>query len=97
MMVPTHCAIRSNLCTAGRWHLKSWIVQTSADGEKRREIDPRENNRDLNRQRFTTTFAIAEAITCRFVRLARVGKNHAGNDCLGIATWEVSGRLLTLP
>jgi cell division protein FtsB len=43
-IVPTHYTIRTCSSGAGGCHLKSWLVDTSADGETWREVAREENN-----------------------------------------------------
>jgi hypothetical protein len=43
-IVPTHYAIPAHLGDPGNSHLKSWVVETSVDGEKWREVAREENN-----------------------------------------------------
>jgi hypothetical protein len=49
-------------------HPKSWLVETSVDGENWREIACEEDNEQLNGSMFTDTFAVANGGECRFVR-----------------------------
>jgi hypothetical protein len=92
-IVPTHYAIRTNANGPGLWHLKSWLVETSADGENWREVAREENNRQLNGIWFTGTFPIAGGGECRFIRLVNIGRNHYGTDCLFFSAWEIFGTL----
>jgi hypothetical protein len=43
-IVPTHSAIRTNGDGPGNCHLKSWLVETSADGKSWREVAREEDN-----------------------------------------------------
>jgi hypothetical protein len=70
----------------GQGHLKSWLVETSADGENCREVAREEDNEQLNDPNFTGTFAVAGGGECRFIRLVNIGRNHLGNDFLAIRT-----------
>jgi hypothetical protein len=88
-IVPTHYAIR----TTGNSSLRSWLVETSLDGEHWVEIDHKENNAKLNGYRVTKTFAVRAAGKCRYIRLVNVGSNHQGNDCLSISAFEIFGKL----
>jgi archaellum component FlaC len=93
-IVPTHYAIRTNGYDGpDGLHLKSWLVETSADGENWREVAREENNGQLNGFFSTATFAVASGGECRFIRLVNIGKNHFGDDCLSITAWEIFGRL----
>jgi hypothetical protein len=90
-IVPTHYTVRTSL---GRAHLKSWLVETSADGQTWQEVDHRENNEQLNHPNCAGTFAVAGGVECRFIRLVNIGKNHNNNDTLMISAWEIFGTLL---
>jgi hypothetical protein len=93
-IVPTHYTIRTNGDGPGWAHLKSWLVETSADGESWREVAREENNKQLNGSRFTCTFPVADDRECRFIRLVNIGRNHRGNDMLLISAWEIFGTLV---
>jgi hypothetical protein len=92
--VPTHYAIRTNGGYPGGYHLKSWLVETSADGESWREVAREENNKQLNGIWFAGTFEVAGSGECRFIRLVNIGRNHFGNDILWITAWEIFGSLV---
>jgi hypothetical protein len=93
-IVPTHYAIRTYDWDPGGSHLKSWLVETSADGERWREVAREEDNKQLNGYRCIGTFPVADCGECRFIRLVNIGKNHWGSDCLVISAWEIFGSLL---
>jgi hypothetical protein len=93
-IVPTHYAIRTYNCHPGGDHLKSWLIETSVDGENWREVAREEDNKQLNGTYFTATFAVAGGEECRFIRLVNIGRNHRGNDCLRISGWEIFGNLI---
>jgi hypothetical protein len=78
----------------GRSHLKSWLVEASADGESRREVSREEDNEQLKGSRFTGTFAVAGSGACRFIRLVNIGRNHFWDDCLAISASEIFGSLI---
>jgi hypothetical protein len=92
-IVPTHYTIRTNSGAPGGSHLKTWLVETSADGESWREVAREENNRRLNGRWFTATFAVAGGEECRFIRLVNIGRNHSGYDIFCISAWEIFGNL----
>jgi hypothetical protein len=94
MITPTHYAIRSSDGCPVWYNLKSWLVETSADGERWQEVDHKEDSEELNGRWFTRTFAVAQAGPCRFIRLVNIGRNHRGNDLLWISAWEIFGTLI---
>jgi hypothetical protein len=93
-IVPTHYTIRTFFSVPGDCHLKSWLVETSADGGNWREVAREEDNQRLNGYNFTATFGVADGGECRFIRLVQIGRNHFGNDCLYISAWEIFGSLI---
>jgi hypothetical protein len=93
-IVSTHYTIRTCETRPGSSHLKSWLVETSADGKNWREVAREENNEQLNGADFTATFAVAGGGECRFIRLVNIGRNHFGSDCLMISAWEIFGSLI---
>jgi hypothetical protein len=93
-IIPTHYAVRSSGGGPIWHHLKSWLVKTSADGERWREIDHKENSNELNGRWFTRIFAVAEAEPSCFIRLVNIGRNHRGDDLLWISAWEIFGTLI---
>jgi hypothetical protein len=94
-IVPTHYAIRSyDNQGLGRSHLKSWLVETSLDGDDWQEVDRHEDNNELNDSWSTRTFRVASCGACRCIRLVSIGKNHRGRNRLVITGWEIFGSLI---
>jgi hypothetical protein len=93
-IVPTHYTIRTYWNGPGNSHLKSWLVETSTDGENWREVAHEEDNKQLNSKWFTATFPVAGGEECRFIRLVNIGRNHWGSDSLNITAWEIFGNLI---
>jgi hypothetical protein len=93
-IVPTHYTIRTHHGGPGDDHLKSWLVETSVDGKTWREVDHKENNKQLNGTYFIGTFPVAGGGECRFIRLVNIGRNHYGDDSLMITAWEIFGSLI---
>jgi hypothetical protein len=92
-IVPTHYAIRAHDDGRGDEHMKSWLVETSLDGENWREVDHQEDNDQLNGSHRIGTFAVAGGEECRFIRLVQIGRNHFGDDRLCTSGWEIFGSL----
>jgi hypothetical protein len=93
-IVPTHYTIRTHDSGPGNHHLKSWLVETSADGGSWREVAREEDNRQLNDRRLTGTFSVAGGGECRFIRMVNIGRNHSGDDRILISAWEIFGILV---
>jgi hypothetical protein len=90
----THHTIRMNGFGPGQEHMKSWFVETSADGESWQEVVREEDNKQLNGRFKTGTFALSDGGECRFIPLVTSGKNYMGDDQLRISAWEVLGKLV---
>jgi hypothetical protein len=88
-IVRTDGGIRTNSNGPGEAHLKSWLVETSADGESWREVAREAENEQFNGKSFTGTFAVLGGEPYRFIRIANIGRNYFGNDSLAISAWEV--------
>jgi hypothetical protein len=58
-IAPTRYTIRTFSGVPDKAHLKSWLVETSADGEDWGEVACQENSRELNGKLLTGTFAVA--------------------------------------
>jgi hypothetical protein len=93
-IAPTHYTIRTYGDDLGSFHLKSWLVETSTDGQSWREVDYQADNEQLNDERCIGTFAVTGGGECRFIRLVNIGRNHYGNDQLAITAWEIFGTLV---
>ena len=63
---------------ASYFHLKSWVLEASYDGDDWVELDRRENNNDLNGPSKLQVFDITEKQDepLRYVRLRQIGPNH---------------------
>jgi hypothetical protein len=85
---PTDYTMRAEL-------LKSWVFESSVDGETWTEIDQRTENNDFIGSA-TASFAVAKSAECRFIRLTQTGDNHGEDDCLAIHGLEFFGTLLEL-
>jgi hypothetical protein len=96
-IVPTHYSIRTHGDYASDGHLKSWLVETSADGKSWREVAREEDNKQFSGLLFAATFAVPGGGECRFIRLVNIGSNDSGNDCLAISAWEIIGGFIGAP
>jgi hypothetical protein len=92
--VPTYYSIRRFWGNPGSCHMKSWLVETSADGKTWREVAREEASNQLNGIWFTGTFAVAGGGECRFIRLVNIDMNHGGSDSFNISAWEIFGSLI---
>jgi hypothetical protein len=90
---PTHYTIKA-------FYLKSWVVESSLDGEAWTEIDRKTDNEDFNVGGMqTASYAVQNPAECRFIRLTQTGPNHSNAfdgrvDDLIIAAFEFFGTVI---
>jgi hypothetical protein len=93
-IAPTRHAVRSYPDGSGKLHLKSWAVETSAGGEKWRELDHQEDDNESNGDVVTRNSVVRGGEACRFVRVVNIGRNHRGDRMPRISAGEVFGTLI---
>jgi hypothetical protein len=91
--------VRPTHYTIGSSSLKSWVVESSLDGEAWTEIDRKMDNEDFKKASWkdpakTVSFAVSKLAECRFIQLTHTGKGHDGKDDLFIRAVEFFGTLL---
>jgi uncharacterized coiled-coil protein SlyX len=74
--------------------LKSWVVESSLDGEAWTQIDRKTDNQDFKDAPERASFAVSNSAECRFIRLTQTGQTHYWNDILSIKAFEFFGTLL---
>jgi hypothetical protein len=85
---PTHYTIRSS-------ELKSWLIESSLDGETWTAIDRKIANKDFKADEWrTASFVVSKSTECRFIRLTQTGDNQSGYYYLSIGAFEVFGTLI---
>jgi hypothetical protein len=62
-IIPTHYTSRTNAGLQQYTHLKSWLVETSADEKSSREVAREKNNKQLKTTYFTGTFLVAGGVS----------------------------------
>jgi hypothetical protein len=74
----SHYSIRSHFAgTLNDYHLRSWVVEGSSDGETWSELDRREDDASLKGGNLTQVFEVrSPGLECRLVRLRQIGPNH---------------------
>jgi hypothetical protein len=93
-IVPTHHTIPTGSHNPGSRHLKSWLVQTSVDGNSWRGIAREENDMQLNGSCSTGAFPLPGSEEWRFIPPVNIGENHCGSGCLLISAWEIFPRFV---
>jgi hypothetical protein len=84
---PTHYTIKC-------YYLKSWMVESSLNGEAWTEIDRQTDNEDFTGVGLrTASFAVSKS-DCRFIRLTQTDTNHCRNYSLQVGAFEVFGTLI---
>jgi hypothetical protein len=87
---PTHYSIRSRR-DSNSYHLRSWTLEGSMDGQSWQELDRRENNTALNSQGATATFSISQSSEIEMVRLRQLSQNSNGTHQLVVNALELFG------
>jgi hypothetical protein len=82
---PTHYTVKSP-------SLRSWVVESSVDGDAWTEIDRKMDNQDF-KNGGTASFAVSNSAECRFIRLTQTGRNGYENDHLDMTAFEIFGAL----
>ena len=93
-IVPTHYTVRTYYGGPGCEHLKSGLVEASADRANGREVARQEDSKQLDGRSFAATFVIAGGPVCRLLRLVQIGMNHYENDQFVISAWEIFGSFI---
>jgi hypothetical protein len=98
LISPTYYAIRSQNGGVNNNHPKSWVIEVTNDrsgGQPWTMIDRRDNNHDLNGSYLTQVFRISSPPSgeFRYIRLRLTGANHAGQNYLVLAAFDIFGQL----
>jgi hypothetical protein len=67
------------------FHLKSWLVEKSPDGENWQEVAGEEGNKLVKGSGFTIAVAVAGGGGCYFIQLVNIDRTHFGNDALAVS------------
>jgi hypothetical protein len=90
---PTHYSIRSR--TDEDWyHLRSWVVEGSNNGENWVNLDVRENNCDLTGSGAIHTFAVGNPGAFGIIQIRQTGTNSGNCHYLQLKSVEFFGTLL---
>jgi hypothetical protein len=87
---PTHYSVRSRR-DSNSYHLRSWTLEGSIDGQSWQELDRRENNTALNSQGATMSFSISQSSEIQMIRLRQLSQNSSGNNQLVVNAIELFG------
>jgi hypothetical protein len=83
---PTHYTMEARA-------LKSWVVEGSLDGANWTEMDRRTDNRNFKLAWRGASFAVANPVECRFIRLTATDNRPTDGDHLLLLAVEFFGRL----
>jgi hypothetical protein len=72
----SHYSIRSRR-DANTYHLRSWRLEGSIDGQSWTVLDLREDDRKLNSLGAIATFAVSKSLKCRMIRILQQNKNSS--------------------
>jgi hypothetical protein len=91
-------AIRSR--THSQWgaygNMKSWVIETSTDGQSWTVIDKRNDETCLNGRALTQHFAVRSSRPCRFIQLRQLGGSHMNCQYLAFSALEFFGQVWLL-
>ena len=94
-IIPTHYSIRSHYHgNPGNHNWKSWVIETSTDGNVWTEVDRHEDNCDLNGRNITSTYPISVKKPCRMFRIRQIGPNWGGSNHIIFSSLEVFGTII---
>jgi hypothetical protein len=74
-------------------YLISWVVEGSLDGMRWTEMDRHTGSKDFTASWNRGSFALANSMECRFIRLTQTSKNQSGHDQLFSGFVEFFGSL----
>jgi hypothetical protein len=83
-LIPTYYTMSSP-------YTKSWILESSLDGEEWTEIDSRPDL--MAPGDWEASFPVPKTVECRFIRITQTGKDFRGEDRLWIHVFELFGTL----
>jgi hypothetical protein len=89
----THYSIRSRRDYNG-YHLRSWALDGSMDGQSWTELDVQMNNTTLNSPGAFASFSISQSSAFRLIRLRQLSKNSSNYLSLMINSMEFFGTLI---
>jgi hypothetical protein len=89
----THYTLRSGGQGIGGSHLKSWVLESSLDGEEWEEIDRRVDEVGLNYPGQEETFQVGRVAKGRFLRLRQTGLNWFGDHVMELSGFEMFGTI----
>jgi hypothetical protein len=90
-ITPTHYSIRTNNNGPNGYHLKSWVLEGSKEGNLWIEIDRQDGRSDLNSRFAVATFSVGRSESVGLLRLRQTGLNHSGNNLLYFTAFEIFG------
>jgi hypothetical protein len=83
---PTHYTMISYL-------MKTWVVEGSLDGSTWTVMDRHMDTLEYSGGWNKSSFAVANPMECRFVRLVQLGPSHSGTRTLYVRAFELFGEL----
>jgi hypothetical protein len=90
-VVLTHYSIRTY--PYAKYNPRSWVVESSIDGDKWTELDRKVNCEELRATRADRVFPVSSQAECRMVRFRQTGPTHAKDHFLCLTAFEVFGTL----
>ena len=78
----------------GGYHIQSWVVEGSTDGQNWDEINRQENVKELAQEGCVRSFPVDSTSEFRFLRIRQTGPNSNGSNAMTLARFEVFGSFI---
>jgi hypothetical protein len=93
-ITPTHYLIRTNGNDPNGYHLKTWVLEGSKEGNSWIEFDRQNDRGDLNSQFAVAIFSVGRSESVRLLRLRQTRPNHRGDNRLIFTAFEIFGSVV---
>ena len=91
----TGYSLRAHNWGLNSYHLKSWVLEGSQDGEKWATIDEHSDSNALNGPMKCHTWKVKKTLPFRYIRLRQKDKNAADNNHLTLHEIELFGAIVS--
>ena len=85
-------SIKTYNYVAGGNHLRSWVLEGSADDVDWVELDRQQSTSDLNGKGLVKSYEVKMTGSYRYLKLTQTGKSHCDSDMMALTAIEFFGR-----
>jgi hypothetical protein len=93
-ITPTHYSIRTHSSGLNSYHMKSWVLEGSTEGNLWIGIDRQNDCGDLKSQFAVATFSVGRSESICLLRLTQTGPTHYGHNYLIFTAFEIFGSVV---